>query len=327
MRFKVWPINLKHFGGEGAGAAPAGTAQEGPGEQGEKLLAEAAARNKGARKADPYSNVVFGKAPEGAEPKSAEGEAGQDAAATADNSATSSTLAEKRKAYDELINGEYKEFYTRDTQNMINRRFKETKELEKQVADSQPVIDMLMQRYGVKDTTQLQAALENDSAYWQEAADEAGMSVAQFMEFNKLQRENAQLLKAQEEAARIEYDQQRITQWSLEAQELKGKYPKFDLETEAQDPEFFRLLQSGVPMEHVYKLLHMDDIINDERTTTAAFTEKQVMDNVKARGSRPSEAGLNSNNGIIYKTDVSQLSEQDVLEIAKRVKRGEQISF
>lgn len=318
-RFILLPVNLRHFDGEGAGAAPA-EGQTGPGEQGERLLSEAAARNRANTKPDPYENVVFGKAPEGNGEQDA-------AAATADNSATSNTLEEKRKAYDELINGEYKEFYTRDTQNLINRRFKETKNLEKQVADSQPVIDMLMQRYGVQDTKALQDALESDSAYWQEAADEAGMSVSQYMEFQKLQRENRALLQAQEDAVNQEKANQQLAQWTMEAQQLKQSYPQFDLEVEAQNPDFVRLLQSGTPMEHAYKVIHLNEILSNERTTTAAFTEKQVMDNVRARGSRPSEAGLNSNNGITYKSDVSKFSKQDVLEIAKRAKRGEKISF
>lgn len=321
-RFILRPIDLKHFDGEGAGAAPA-EGQTGPGEQGERLLTEAAARNRANKKADPYENVVFGKSPE----TGAQGEAQQDAAATADNSATSNTLEEKRAAYDALINGEYKEFYTRDTQNLINRRFKETKALEKQVADSQPVIDMLMQRYGVNDTESLMTALEGDSAYWQEAADDAGMSVAQYMEFQKLQRENRALLQAQEAAINNERANQQLAQWTMEAQNLKGVYPQFDLETEAQNPDFIRLLQAGTPMEHAYKVIHMDEILNDARTTTAAYTEKQVVDNIKARGSRPTEAGLNSNNGITYKADPSNFSGQDVLEIARRVRRGEKISF
>ena len=316
--YKLFHVKLDYFDGEG-GASAAPAAAEGPGEQGERLLAEAASRNR-AKKADPFANVVYGKQPEG----NAQTQA---AAATADNSATSSTLEERRKAYDELINGEYKEFYTRDTQNLINRRFKETKALEKQVAESQPVIDMLMQRYGVKDTESLMTAIEGDSAYWQDAADEAGMSVSQFMEFQKLQRENRALLQQQEMAINQQKADAQLAQWTQEAEAIKQSYPNFSLEEEAQNPEFIRLLQAGTPMEHAYKVLHLDEILNDERNATAAFTQKQVIDNVKARGQRPQEAGLNSQNAITYKTDVENMSGKDILEIARRVKRGEKISF
>ena len=324
---KLLHMKLDWFDGEGgAGAAPA-AAETGPGEQGEKLLAEAAARNSRANKKDPYANVVFGKAPEQTAEDTKGSEKSQDAADKKDVVTSERTLEERRKAYDDMINGEFKEFYTKDTQNMINRRFKETKALEKQVADQQPIIDMLMQRYGASDTESLMSAIEGDSAYWQDAADDAGMSVSQFMEFQKLQRENRALLQQQEAFVNQQKVDQQLAQWTQEAEAIKQSYPNFNLEVEAQNPEFIRLLQAGTPMEHAYKVLHLDEILNDTRNVTAAYTEKKVIDNVRARGQRPQEAGLNSNNAITYKTDIDAMSSKDILEIARRVKRGEQISF
>ena len=315
-------VKLDYFDGEGAGAAPA--AAEGPGEQGEQLLAEAAARNGRHKKADPFENVVFGKQPE---PQPDKGSDSQVAADPQGVKTSERTLDDKRRAYDELINGEYKEFYTKDTQNLINRRFKETKDLEKQVADAKPVLDMLMQRYGAKDMASLQTAIEGDSAYWQEAADDAGMSVSQFMEFQKLQRENRALLQQQEAVLNQQRVDQQLALWSREAEALKQLYPNFSLEAEAQNPDFINLLQSGTPMEHAYKVLHLDEILNNERNVTAANTEKQVMDNIRARGQRPQEAGLNSNNAITYKTDVSAMSDKEILEMARRANRGDVIQL
>ena len=315
-------VKLDYFDGEGAGAAPA--AAEGPGEQGEQLLAEAAARNGRHKKADPFENVVFGKQPE---PQPDKGSDSQVAADPQGVKTSERTLDDKRRAYDELINGEYKEFYTKDTQNLINRRFKETKDLEKQVADAKPVLDMLMQRYGAKDMASLQTAIEGDSAYWQEAADDAGMSVSQFMEFQKLQRENRALLQQQEAVLNQKRVDQQLALWSREAEALKQLYPNFSLEAEAQNPDFINLLQSGTPMEHAYKVLHLDEILNNERNVTAANTEKQVMDNIRARGQRPQEAGLNSNNAITYKTDVSAMSDKEILEMARRANRGDVIQL
>lgn len=315
-------VKLDYFDGEGAGAAPA--AAEGPGEQGEQLLAEAAARNGRHKKADPFENVVFGKQPE---PQPDKGPDSQDAADPQGVKTSERTLDDKRKAYDELINGEYKEFYTKDTQNLINRRFKETKDLEKQVADAKPVLDMLMQRYGAKDMASLQTAIEGDSAYWQEAADDAGMSVSQFMEFQKLQRENRALLQQQEAVLNQQRVDQQLALWSREAEALKQLFPDFSLEAEAQNPDFINLLQAGTPMEHAYKVLHLDEILNNERNVTAANTEKQVMDNIRARGQRPQEAGLNSNNAITYKTDVSAMSDKEILEMARRANRGDVIQL
>lgn len=322
--FKLFHVKLDYFGeGDGAGAAPAA---EGPGEQGEKLLAEAASRNRASKKADPYANVVFGKQPD-AQPEG-EAEVSQDAADGKGVTTSERTLEERRKAYDEFRNSaDYKEFFDRDMQNIIKKRVANAKALEKQVADAQPVIDMLMERYGSKDIPSLMTALEGDSAYWQDAADEAGMSVSQYMEFQKLQRENRALLQQQEAAVNQQKADAQLAQWTMEAEALKQNYPQFSLEEEAQNPEFVRLLQAGTPMEHAYKVLHLDEILTDTRNVTAAYTQKQVTENIKARGQRPQEAGLNSNNAITYKTDIESMSKQDILEMARRAKRGEKISF
>lgn len=324
--FKLFHVKLDYFGeGDGAGPAPAA---EGPGEQGEKLLAEAASRNRASKKADPYENVVFGKQPD-AQPESEGTAEGSQAAADAQGVVTPErTLEERRKAYDEFKNSaDYKEFFDRDMQNIIKKRVANAKALEQQVADTQPVIDMLMDRYGSKDIASLLTALEGDSAYWQDAADEAGMSVSQYMEFQKLQRENRALLQQQEMAVNRQKADAQLQQWTMEAEALKQSYPQFSLEEEAQNPEFIRLLQAGTPMEHAYKVLHLDEILTDTRNVTAAYTQKQVTENIKARGQRPPEAGLNSNNAITYKTDVASMSKQDILEMARRAKRGEMISF
>ena len=320
-------LNLRYFDGEGAGAAPDG-GESGFGETGDKLLAEAAAQNhKGAR--SKRQNLSFETKPETKRPAKSSAP-GESAAGTPEEGAikaTSSTLEEKRKAYNDLINGEYKEFYTQDTQNIIDRRFKETKELEKYRDENSPIIDMLMQRYGVETTEDLTKALESDDAYWAEAADNAGMTVQQYMEFQKLQRENRALLSQQEAMRNAQMADQQYAYWTQEAEELKAKYPGFDLAEEAKNNDFVSMLASNVPMEQAYKVIHMDEIMEQRVSAAMAQTQKQVTDNIRARGSRPQEAGLNSSNGIERKIDVDKLNGSDLREIARRVERGEYITF
>jgi hypothetical protein len=42
---------------------------------------------------------------------------------------------------------------------------------------------------------------------------------------------------------------------------------------------------------------------------------------------RPAENGLNKQSGIVRKTDVNSLSDADMDEINKRVRRGEKIAW
>ena len=138
---------------------------------------------------------------------------------------TSNTLEEKRRAYRALVEGEYKDFYTEDTQRIIDRRFRETRDLEQQAARVQPVLDMLMQRYKIPDgdLSKLTKAVENDDAYWSQAAEEAGMNVEQYKQFQKLQRENAALLQAQRQRQSQQAAQQQLQKMVRRGRTAQGR--------------------------------------------------------------------------------------------------------
>lgn len=242
---------------------------------------------------------------------------------------TSNTLEERKKAYRELVTGEYKDLYTEDTQRLINKRFKEEKAVRDSLEKQQPIIELLAQRYNIADgdVAKIMTALEGDTAYWQQVADESGMSMEQYMKMQRLQRENKAL---QEQQARRDGEaaaQRQIAAWTQEAETLKAKYPGFDLQAEVQNQQFVNMLRSGVPMEHAYRVMHMDEILNDSVRTMAQQTEQRVVNNVRARGARPSENGTSSQGAFTYKDDVSKLSRKDRAAIAKRVARGESIRF
>ena len=248
---------------------------------------------------------------------------------TSEKAPTSSTLEERRREYNRLIQEEYKDLYTEDTQRMINRRFKDTKNLQAQIEDTKPLLDMLYQRYKVSegDTKGLMSALENDDAYWSEAAEEAGLTVEQYKAFQKMERENAQLRAAQQRRVTDAKAQAQLQHWYQEADALRQTFPKFSLEAESQNPEFISMLKAGVPMEHAYKTLHYDELVNDAMTTAAVNTEKSVVSNIRAKGSRPIENGTAAQSAFTLKDDVSKLSKKDRAEIARRAMRGEKITF
>lgn len=239
------------------------------------------------------------------------------------------TPEERRRAFHELINGEFKDLYTEQTQSMIDRRFRQAKELEAAHARTQPVIDMLMERYGISsgDVGELERALESDDAYWREAAEAEGMSPEQFRRFHKLQRENRRLERQARDALGRERAQRQLDDWYAQAQTVKEKYAGFDLAREAADPQFVALLRSGVPMEHAWKVMHMDEIVSDAMRTSAQQAERAVVSSVRARGARPRENGASAGSAFTVRDDVSRLTRADRAEIARRVQKGEKIVF
>lgn len=330
MKFNdILHVTLDLFDGA-AGAAASGAGEgAGSGTQGETQQTSPAATRRGS--SGEYSNVKFGKQDQ---PAAAGGQQANPPDAGEESKkqgveTTSDTLEDKRKAFRALVDGEYKDQYTEDTQRIIDRRFRETKNLETQLSQQKPILDMLMQRYKIADGDlgKLTQAIENDNAYWSQAAEEAGMSVEQYKQFQKLQRENAQLLQAQRRSQNQQAAEKQLQKWYQEAEAMKSDYPGFDLGRESQDPQFLSMLRSGVPVKLAYEVMHMDEIKSTVAQTTAQQTEKQVVEGIRAKGARPAENGTSSQSGFVVKDDPAKWTKKDRAEIVRRVQRGEQIKL
>lgn len=314
MTFK---LRYDLFGGEGGAGDGAAAADAGAGEAAAEPIKYQSTRR---QNTGDLANVLYGN------------EAGSQAAAETQEpevKTTSNTLEERKKAFRDMITGEYKDAYDEEMQRVINRRFAETKNLQKQVDDAKPVLDKLAARYNVLDgdMSKLSKALDDDHTYWSAAAEEAGMSEDVYREVQQLRQQNAQILKMQQERQRQAQINAQVQGWVNEAEGMKAKYPAFDLRAEMNNADFMKLLSAGVPVEHAYKVMHMDTMMTDAVQTTAQRTEKAVVNNIRAKGSRPAENGTASQSTFTVKRDVSKLSKADRAEIARRVARGEQISF
>lgn len=300
-------------GGDGSGAAAATSSGD--------SNTTPAAPEQGQRKGE-FQNVYFGKLPEGMTgPEGAADPAGANEA--------SDNTEDIEAAFRADIRGKYKDIYTKETQKMINNRFKETKNLEKQLNDQRTVIDSMMQRYNITDgdVSKLQKAIDDDYNMWADAADRAGLSVDAYKEMFKIKQRNAQLERenlARENQAKADAQYQ---QWLQQAEAVKKIFPSFDINQEVQNPDFARMLQAGVPVDHAYRVLHMDEIMSTAMTQTAKATEKRVADTIRANGTRPRENGTAYQSTFTQKTDVNKLTKAERAEIARRAARGEIISF
>ena len=321
---KLPEIRLDLF--DGAAAAAAGGAV-GTGAQGGANGAGSAGTQQG--KTGEAKPVLYGRQPEDGGKGAPDAGESKEAEAGAHIETTSNTLEERKKAYRDLVNGEYKDLYTQDTQRIINGKVRQNKELTEQLGKMQPVIDLLAARYGIEDGNleKLSKAVEADNTYWAAAAEEAGMDVDQYKRVQLMQRELTQL-RAQ--AARRDNEdamQRQFAKWDSEAQEVAKLYKGFDLRTECQDKEFLAMLRSGVPVQTAYEVRHMDDIKAGIAAMQAKATEKAVVDGIRAKGARPAENGTASQSAFTVKDDVSRLTRADREEIVRRAARGEIIKF
>lgn len=324
-------------GGAGAAAGAAATASggaEGTGSaQGDTQ--KASSGNTRRSKTGEYANVVFG--------RQESSDKGADSTANAENSkgetmqqnaaGSAKTGAEDlRREFLDLVNSKYKDVYTAETQRIINDRFKKEKGKEQQLTAQQPIIDALMRHYGIEDgdLSKLRASFEGDEAMngvlFAKEAEASGMSVEQYRKYLQVQQENKELRQQEESRQARQKADETYNDWIRQATELAGKYPQFDLKTEvANNPRFVSMLRAGIPVQHAYEVTHLEDILAGNAASAAREMEKRVMDNVRAKGMRPSENGTSSQPGVVVKSDPNKFTKADRAEIARRVRRGERI--
>lgn len=238
---------------------------------------------------------------------------------------------ERREAYFKLINGEYKDLYDQEFQKSLDKRMRakerETAGLQARLDASQPVLDTLFARYGITDgdVAKLGLALEQDNDYWARAAEQAGMSVEQYRQVQRMQVENERLRKMQARSQQQVQMQRQLAQWNTEAEALRETYPEFDLAAEAQNDVFLSLLKNGFSVKNAYESVHVEELLRREAQTAAAKTEKQVTDQIRARGMRPAENGTKPSAGFTTATDMDKMTKEQRADIFRRLTAGENV--
>ena len=237
---------------------------------------------------------------------------------------------DRNAEFDKLIKGEYKDLYDAKMQDTIQKRLKGTKETVEKYESLAPTLEMLAKKYGVEngDIAALNKAIEEDDSYYEEEALEKGITVQQLKEIRKMEKENAALKKQMQEQTAKENASKLYASWLDQAEKTKGVYPSFDLNAEMQNPKFVDLLSvPGVDVRTAYELIHKDDIIAGAMQFAAKTVEKKVTDKIIANGNRPTENGMSSQSASLTKSDVSQLSKAELLDIQRRVLRGEKVDL
>ena len=294
---------------EGAGGGDGGTGAGGA----TGATATAAVSQKGV-KPNPLADVKYGIQPT---------EAATPTAEVVENP------TEDRNAKYEAFIKENKDLDDARIQKIVQNRLKNSKETVEKYEALTPTLEILAKKYGV-DASNIEAlnkAIEEDDSYFEEEALEKGISVEQLKEIRKMERENADLRRQMEEQNRKENANKLYSQWMSQAEQAKSVYPSFDLKKEMQNPQFRNLLQSNVDVKTAFEVIHKDEIIPAAMQYTAKAVEQKITNKIIANGARPTENGNSSQGAAQSKSDVSQLTKADRAEIARRVARGEKISF
>ena len=244
--------------------------------------------------------------------------------------------AERRKAFGQMMSGEYKDLADEMMQNAV--------QIAAQNLEASPemrgLLEAIAEKYGTDatDLTALTDAIRNgvvkDDAYFEKIAMEKGISVRTAREIDKLETQNKRLTAQQQAAQQMQKaaaERARIAQiqarWDAEAEALKAKYPDFDREEVLANPEVEKMMRAGCSMEAAYRAAYFDRLMARQTAATAQQTEQGVLNRVQQRASRPAENGTRPGGAVQTHLDVEHMSRKDREALERRVLRGEIITL
>jgi hypothetical protein len=314
IEFKIPMLNLQLFAEGGAGAGDGGTAQ------GQGVTAGAASQQTKGAKSNPLADVKYGIQPEESAP-----------AAEVQKTTEVPTEApvDLSAEFEELIKGKFKDQYNARVQDTIQRRLKGSKETVDRYNALAPTLEIMAKKYGVDatDAEALAKAIADDDSYFEQEALERGIPVKELKAIRKMEQENADLKRQMQEQQTKEKADKLYSQWLQQEQDTKKVYPSFNMQAEMQNPEFVNLLKANVDVRTAYEVLHKDEIIPAAMQFTAKTVEQKIAKKIAANGARPNENGMGSQSAAVVKSDVSKLTKYDIDEVARRVARGERVTF
>ena len=256
---------------------------------------------------------------------------GAEAAApeTTEGQQAEQTPEEREKAFNDMINGDFRDLFDARMQKAIKERVGEVKQLQQQLQQQNDVIGLVAKKYGISTDKMgdIREALESDDVFWEEAAAAQGMTVDSYKKMAKLEAENEALHKAREEAERKNQKDAVFQKWDREAEELKRMYPQFDLQSEIQDKRFLDLMGAGIDMRTIYETLHHDEILPALMQQTAKAATKQQAAAARSGQMRPAENGMSSRPAAQTVKDPAKMTKEERQEYARRAARGEIITF
>ena len=308
-------LDLQLFA-EGTGGGDGGTGAGGA--MGESAVA-AIPQTKGVKN-NPLADVKYG----------IQTDVAQTANVQTNTDADGNPTVDRNAEFEKLIKGEYKDLYDARMQDTIQKRLKSTKDTVDKYNALAPTLEMLGKKYGVdaSDIEALNRAIEEDDSYYEDEALEKGITVQQLKEIRRMERENADLKKQMQEQESKERASQLYSAWMNQAEQMKSVYPSFNLEAELANPKFVDLLRvPGIDVRTAYEVIHKDEIIPTAMQFAVKTAEQKFANKIIANGKRPAENGMNSQAASLTKSDVSTLTKADRQEVARRVARGEKVSF
>lgn len=246
------------------------------------------------------------------------------------------TPEERRRAFGEMVQGEYSDVF----QEMMQRAIDKATENIRQNPQVARLTQALANAYGVDtdDMDGLIEAVENgrvkDEKYYEDLAQQRGVSVKTARELDKMESDlkrsntrNAQLQAMQQEATRQQRVSQIQAQWEAQAAQLKTQYPDFELQEVLANEQVADLMRRGVSLPDAYRAAYFDHILQQATAQTAQKVEQGVAARIQQRAGRPGENGTRPGGAVTTHVDVASMSRRQLEDLERRARRGEKITL
>jgi len=142
---------------------------------------------------------------------------------------------------------------------------------------------------------------------------------------------NALLQEQQTMDAATEPDAARVSalcdSWQQQESAMRSLYPDFHMATQLKNAQFRAILRSGADVRTAYEVCNRDKILSAAMAYAVRATEERLAKKIAANGARPAENAMGSRAAATAGSDVSRLTKQQIDDVARRVARGERVSF
>jgi hypothetical protein len=212
--------------------------------------------------------------------------------------------------------------YNAEIQKIVKSRLKDDGMAKQKLDAMSEVLEIISGKYGVDatDAAALKKAVEEDDSFYEEAALEAGMSVSQYKQVQKVTRENARMKQQQEQYLRNQFEQHHEQQLIEQSEELKKLFPNFDLAKERENKVFASLIApGGVDVKSAYYAIHHNELQAAAMQITAQKTAEQISSSIQSGARRPLENGSSSKAPSVTTFDYRKASPEQRSALRKRI--------
>lgn len=237
-----------------------------------------------------------------------------------------------------LIKTKFKEQYGKSVKTAVEGRLKNQANLQAELDNANKVLERVREITGAEgdDLQSLYDSLDDFDPSITEEALERGIPKETLKEMRRMERENREFQRQQEEIARREASERQAREWQAQADQVAQMYGQDNVNVELllndDTPyeyddtktrgEMFSQLLKDTNFKTAYEVMFLPEIIGGAIQHTQGETKRKIAQTIQARGKLPAENGSKTNVAVQSSIDFSQLSDAESKFLFDEIRAG-----